>query len=735
MNRSLTALVLLATATTAGASDRLPGVTVSWLGNSFPGASSWVQQDVRAMAVTPDGTVYTNVEWDEAGREVGLYRDGKVVGRAEHTHGWGYHGGRAIALDDQHVYIAQGVDNEGGGLKDADTWPPKGAKWIGVSRRLRSDITRPAPFPGGKGGKGDTLKGALRVVAEVPSSNTGQVVGLAVSNGRVFVAESARGSLLSYDAATMTLLQEVSLDRVGPIAIDSRGTIWMVLSATATTPPRVDRFTPDLKIQPGGIELPADVEPTALALDRDGKRLFIADAGKAQNVRIYENLDATPRLARTFGVEGGVLAGPVPGAVGPGRLNHPSALGLDAAGNLYVASDGQTGGGGNVLESYDAKLDGTMRWRLEGLTFVDLADTDPGSEQDVFTKEEHFRIDSDSKPGQPAARYAAYTVDRFRFPDDPRLRIWSAGAWVRRIDGKPFLFVNDMNAEHLQIHRFAPGSEIAIPCGMIAKRHVRPEKGGAWPPHQPEKGAWTWRDDNGDGQFNADEYAPIAPRGADLPPSQGWWVDDNADIWLATEKQGIRLFARDREHASAGGVPAWSASPRVFPAPSGFREIKRLRYDPATDTMFLGGTTDEHANQHWKPMGPVIAWFDGWMTKGPTLAWKIVAPYAKGSRGHESCEPMGFDVAGDFLFVPYTGASKDTGFATGHVEVFRRDTGQPVGWMEPSEEIGEVGLQDVRECLSARRLADGSYRVFVEDDFKSKVLMYQWRPRSDVTRR
>jgi hypothetical protein len=55
--------------------------------------------------------------------------------------------------------------------------------------------------------------------------------------------------------------------------------------------------------------------------------------------------------------------------------------------------------------------------------------------------------------------------------------------------------------------------------------------------------------------------------------------------------------------------------------------------------------------------------------------------------------------------------------------------------MEPSEAVGEVGLQDIRECLNARLLADGSYRIFVEDDYKSKVLMYHWRPGSDATRR
>ena len=41
---------------------------------------------------------------------------------------------------------------------------------------------------------------------------------------------------------------------------------------------------------------------------------------------------------------------------------------------------------------------------------------------------------------------------------------------------------------------------------------------------------------------------------------------------------------------------------------------------------------------------------------------------------------------------------------------------------------GEVGLQDIRECLRAHRRRDGSYLVFLEEDAKSKVLMFRWKP-------
>ena len=144
--------------------------------------------------------------------------------------------------------------------------------------------------------------------------------------------------------------------------------------------------------------------------------------------------------------------------------------------------------------------------------------------------------------------------------------------------------------------------------------------------------------------------------------------------------------------------------------------------------MYLGGTTDEHKNQHWKPMGPVLCRYDHWSQPDRKLRWRIVAPYATGAQGHESCEPMGFDVAGDYLFVPYTGASKQLGFKSGHIEVIHASDGSTTGHFEPSPEIGEIGLQDIRETLTAHQRANGEYLVFLEEDWKSKILLFRWKP-------
>jgi hypothetical protein len=170
----------------------------SWIGNTYggldpqTGKGQWVQQDIAAMCVTPDGTVYTNVPWEEGGGNCMMYKDGKMLGAAYHTHGWGFNGGKAVAVNDKYVFIALMGNNEGGGLNDPDTWPPKGFAWYGVSRRLRSDFTKGAPFEHGKGGKGDTLPKSFLVVNEVADAKDidgpGAITGLWADNEKLYIA-------------------------------------------------------------------------------------------------------------------------------------------------------------------------------------------------------------------------------------------------------------------------------------------------------------------------------------------------------------------------------------------------------------------------------------------------------------------------------------------------------------------------------------------------------------------
>ena len=58
-----------------------PDYSVSWLGNSFSGASNkWVQNFLIHTHVQSDGTVNTWSHWDEGGKKFGVYKDGDVIG-------------------------------------------------------------------------------------------------------------------------------------------------------------------------------------------------------------------------------------------------------------------------------------------------------------------------------------------------------------------------------------------------------------------------------------------------------------------------------------------------------------------------------------------------------------------------------------------------------------------------------------------------------------------------------
>jgi hypothetical protein len=52
--------------------------------------------------------------------------------------------------------------------------------------------------------------------------------------------------------------------------------------------------------------------------------------------------------------------------------------------------------------------------------------------------------------------------------------------------------------------------------------------------------------------------------GADTPEAQGWWVDGQGNVWLATETKGLRFFPM--QGLDAHGNPQWDYKTMVtFP--------------------------------------------------------------------------------------------------------------------------------------------------------------------------
>ena len=103
---------------------------------------------------------------------------------------------------------------------------------------------------------------------------------------------------------------------------------------------------------------------------------------------------AKPKLTRAFGERGGIGSGK-PGEITPNKFWGIRGLGMDAAGNLYVAMSEQ----GTVLRSFTA--DGTLRWELHGEFFCDVACADPADDAaTVWGIQEHYAMDWSKPPGR-----------------------------------------------------------------------------------------------------------------------------------------------------------------------------------------------------------------------------------------------------------------------------------------------------------------------------------------------
>jgi hypothetical protein len=878
----LTASSLCAEVIAPNGSKRLEYRT-SWIGNTFGGLNpetgkgQWVQPDIAAMCVTPDGTVYTNALWEEAGSNCMMYKDGKMLAAAMDTHGRGASGGKAIAVNDKYVFIALRTTNDDGKLD-----------WHGISRRLRSDFTKDAPFDIGEG----ESKSFLVVNALVNenddstiSTDHAAITGLWADNERLYVANPLTNRIEIYDAETMKKLTKWNLKQYnfsepGQIAADQKGNIWVYLAEfTEGENPRkyhtITQFDRDGKKMKGRISDDGAISAVgpfcfgpenkmyvfngifgifSFPLPEDGD-VFIFSYDVDDEEARKKALESVKLIGLTNVMQGALL--PVlwqSGEFGDLRFSGGSvkALGCDAAGNLYIAQDFSTSGGGAVLESYKltgkekqppmphwngflpALLDAELNWRLFGLCFIDCATLDPDDETIVYTKDKKFKLDwSQTEPGREwsfigttlsidwldprfriknSAGIRTRTLDpanaldktievrklklQFTVDEDERRDLIASIAhfkgegkeeWkeidkeriqaqaegerligeIKELDKKieifrkesnpddtwsdkwsklheerekkmnqllrqvslygiyRLLFVNDQNAGGLQVYT-AGFTNIDYPMAWYEMTAYLSEQ-------KPDF-------DDGESGISQEEstWIDTGASSSDKLIAQGWWVDSDCNVWRASETQGIRRFANDP--LGRKGKIWESENFLTFPHPAEFKQVKRIRYYPESDTLYLGGCATvegrEHKNQHWKPMGPVLCRYDNFLkgnnpgkTEGK-LRWKIVLPYVVGSQGHESCEPMGFDVAGDYIFVPYTGASREAGFKTGHVEVFRTADASSVGWMEPDPKtVGEVGLQDIRECLSAHKLKSGEYVVFLEDDYKAKVVMYRWLPK------
>ncbi len=164
--------------------------TTSWVGNTFGGGPKWVQNAAESMQILPDGTLVVGSFWDEGSREVGLYKDGDVVGQLPDTH---MRAGFAVAANEHYFFYAHtcGLENQPH-AKSGEAIREKPICYFGVSRYTRDG--KHAPFPGGK-----TRFKNMLTFHEAQDNHTLIPRGVAASDRTLFVADTAFDSIKVID--------------------------------------------------------------------------------------------------------------------------------------------------------------------------------------------------------------------------------------------------------------------------------------------------------------------------------------------------------------------------------------------------------------------------------------------------------------------------------------------------------------------------------------------------------
>lgn len=692
----------------------------TWLGNSFSSVDDkWVQNNITSISVLVDGTVYTNSLWDEATREISMYKNGAATGRAVNTHGFGRLGGYSIASDGEYVYADMRQSGCDGGNQDLNLngkrqYPDCGPVWHAV-RRLKLDAT-PAPLPGGYGVDGSMLLIAL-TSEKLDASRV--IAGLAVKDGELFVSIQLTDTIAVYNAAEASAapLRTWAVHRPRAITFDKSGNLWVIQEGIpGQTAAKILSYTTTGQLLPQYIALSPEADPIALAVSSSGQ-LLIADNGRDQNIKIYKIDGATPQMLSTLGEKGGILAG-VRGLIGPLRFNGLTGVGTDAAGNIYVSENGRGPENADLWHNTSLRAfssAGTMLWRLYGNEFLDSAVFDPTQDgTSLYTKDTRYEVDYSRTSGL-IAQDKAFTLDRFTYQNDPRLkaRAGEHAVALRYIRGHKFLFVATQYSVGLLIYRFE--GEIAVPSGWFGPVQTEELKfqNGDWPPNQPPAaGSWIWRDVNGNGNFDSNEYRTGAPD----PYVFGWAVDSNGDIWQALRgRAGLRQYKL--QGIDSAGNPIYSlVSSTVYPAPSIFADLLRVEYIPATDTLYLFGHTDDWTGRNctFGIVGNIAARYDRWRTDRPVLKWTINLPY--------DCSTLGFAkavaVAGKRFFT--------ADMQNAVVRVYSTRDGGYLGQMQPGPTVASrSGLVDIPYAIQAFRRRNGEYVITVEEDGYGKIILYR----------
>ena len=268
------------------------------------------------------------------------------------------------------------------------------------------------------------------------------------------------------------------------------------------------------------------------------------------------------------------------------------------------------------------------------------------------------------------------------------------------------MWTSGMTCQMYNLFKFKPGTDVAVPCGLIMERGHRIYDLPItyyWPPNRPDpsvSGTTIWRDKNNDGQYQANEYDNTS-----YGYSYGYYVDKSGNFWQA----GNPIIMRKATFDQYNNLVYNDSDVKSFQI-SGISDINKVVYQEDKDRIMLLTTGCRDLK------GGVIYAVDNW-SSGNRNARRV------GDLKNTN-DPSSFYAAGDYVFeVGYSSHAK--------VWITKISDGSLVGTLEPSAAIGGInrtGSMDIGNGIVAYQRKNGEYEVFLEDDYLSRVILYRWCP-------
>lgn len=667
----------------------------SFVGNSYSNDSAGWVSNIHAMWVGLDGRCYTNTFYDEAGDATKIFGpDGTIVGSFmfDPCLGGGAVADGSVTGDGSNLYVAfhSASDN--------------------ADDILQGDLN------------GDHLSNPFSFASPIQ-----RVGGMAVANGELYVSDDLTDEVVVADTTSRTETRRFPFTRCGPIAVDSRGDLWIIqraadwpLSQNFTHPyvGAVRCFHPDGTFS--GREITDVVNPSGLCIDPNLDRLLVCENGPDQNIRIYTDLANAPAATGSFGTVGGVYGSGVAGQLddpahgGDQRLFGPFGVGLDGSGNLYVAC----GAGNTTLRKYDSG--GTLLWSVSALPFQDCVGFDPTTDgQDLYWKNGHWTMDySRTTPG---SEWSLTSTSWNPFGTEPATNRAIGGETVRRLgpNHDRFAFRNLMAGLPEQIFRFS--GEIMVPCAEF----------GA-----DGNGLYFWSDANGDGVETPNERTYFADQ---LGSPASCTIGDSGDLfWLHASGYAGQLGHQfvERFHMSglnSFGAPIYDVSDGNHPSiavPPQIAYPTSMRYDEAGDAMYVLGTEAPNVVDQLNVPFWVGVW-DHWSRGAPVLRFARELPHPTFDPNFiqvgppyptpEGFQYFGMDAVGGMIFAAEF---------WGPIHVLDARMGNEVTRLMPGPEVSGVeAFNDVRSGVQAFRRSTGEFVVAREDSgYRARCLTFRWTP-------